>query len=270
MTMRNRTYYHLRSGAQPSPRLDLEALPNLDAVLDLALESGGETDRFDFKELLDFRKNGEHKIKLLKAAGSFHNTDRGGHIIIGVTNDRRVVGIAPELAATYDQSPLQNMVGEYFAPRPPIQVRHHQRHGKKLVLIQVRAFSEFPSIVKKTEVQGKERLQAGTFLVRSGAAESALLTTEVELRKLCAAILARRAAAVTGAISGTAASAEAERQRSAVIASLWVVKTEAERLGNHAEELNKRVQYGNPRDYRGLLLGVHVLERELTQVAEQL
>ena len=245
-------------------------LPNLDTVLDRALQAGGETDLFDFKELLDFRRSGEHKIKLLKAVGSFHNTDKGGHIIIGVTNDRHVVGIAPELAATYDQSPIQNLVGEYFAPPPPIQVRHHQRSGKNLVLIQVRAFSDFPSIVRKSEVQGKERLQAGTFLVRSGAAESALLTTDVELRKLCDAILARRTAAITGAITLTSVRGEAGRHRAAVIASLWVVKTEAERLGNHAEELNKRVQYGSPRDYCGLLLGVHVLERELPQVAEQI
>jgi hypothetical protein len=170
--------------------------PNLDVLLDRALQTGGETDGFDFKELLDFRSNAEHKIKLLKAIGAFGNTDNGGHVIIGVSNDRRVVGLTPELAATYDQTPVHRMVGEYFAPPPAIQVRQHERDGKKLVIIEVAPFRDFPSIVKKYEVQGREKLQDGTFLVRNAAAESALLTTEAEVRKLCDAIATRRARSI--------------------------------------------------------------------------
>jgi hypothetical protein len=170
--------------------------PSLDVLLDRALATGGETDGFDFKELLAFQNNGEHKIKLLKAIGAFGNTDNGGNIIIGVTNDRRVVGITPELAATYDQTPVQRMVGEYFAPPPTIQVRQHERDGKKLVIIEVLPFRDVPSIVKKHAQQGEERLRDGTFLVRNAAAESALLTTEVEMRKLCDAISTRRARSI--------------------------------------------------------------------------
>lgn len=172
------------------------ARPNLDTLLDRALQTGGETDGFDFKEALDFRSNGEHKLRLLKAIGAFGNTDNGGHIIIGVSDDRTVKGLAPDVAATYDQTPLQTLVNQYFAPPPAIQVRQHERDGKKLVIVEVAPFRDFPSIVKKYEVQGREKLQDGTFLVRNGAAESALLTTEAEVRKLCDAIVARRARSV--------------------------------------------------------------------------
>lgn len=174
----------------PAPR------PNLDNLLDRALQTGGETDGFDFKEQLDFQKNGEHKIRLLKAIGAFGNTDNGGHIIIGVSDDRKIVGLPDDLAASYDQSPVQTMVANYFAPPPVVQVRQHERDGKKLVIIEVSPFRDFPSIVKKYEVQGKEKLQDGTFLVRNAAAESTLLTTEAEVRKLCDAIVARRARSV--------------------------------------------------------------------------
>jgi hypothetical protein len=85
--------------------------PSLDVLLDRALQTGGETDGFDFKEQLDFRNNAEHKIKLLKAIGAFGNTDNGGHVIIGVSNDRRIVGLTPELVATFDQTPVQRMAG---------------------------------------------------------------------------------------------------------------------------------------------------------------
>ena len=170
--------------------------PNLDTLLDRALQTGGETDGFDFKELLDFQKNGEHKIRLLKAIGAFSNTDNGGHIIIGVSDDRTIKGVTPDLAATYDQTPLQTLVNQYFAPPPVIQVRQHERDGKKLVIIEVSPFRDFPSIVKKYEVQGKEKLQDGTFLVRNAAAESTILTSETEVRKLCDAIVARRARSI--------------------------------------------------------------------------
>lgn len=172
------------------------ARPNLDTLLDRAVQTGGETDAFDFKEALDFRANAEHKIRLLKAIGAFGNTDNGGHIFIGVSDDRTIKGLTPELAATYDQTPLQTMVNQYFAPPPLIQVRQHERDGKKLVIIEVSPFRDFPSIVKKFEQQGSQKLQDGTFLVRNAAAESTVLTSEAELRKLCDAIVARRARSV--------------------------------------------------------------------------
>jgi hypothetical protein len=53
----------------PPVTLSIER-PNLDVLLDRALQTGGETDGFDFKEQLDFRNNPEHKIKLLKALGA--------------------------------------------------------------------------------------------------------------------------------------------------------------------------------------------------------
>jgi|GEM_PF-3183514 len=247
---------------------DPGATSNLDTLLDLALQIGGETDGFDFKELLDFRRNGEHKVRLLKAIGAFGNTDKGGHIIIGVTDDRLVVGITPELASTYDQTPIQKLAGEYFAPPPTVQVRHHQRGGKQLVFIEVAPFREIPSIVKKYEVQGKEKLQDGTFLVRTGAAESALLTTEGELRKLCDAIAGRRARAITELVNRGTANDEDARQRSGALNGLKVVKAEADRMREHAQQLNIEIQKGFPAQYLPLLFRPSVMESALPQVID--
>lgn len=214
-----------RLASLPPPRL------HLDVLLDRALQTGGETDGFDFKEQLDFQKNGEHKIRLLKAIGAFGNTDNGGHIIIGVSDDRKIVGLSSELAATYDQSPVQRMVGIYFAPPPLVQVRQHERDGKKLVVIEVTPFRDFPSIVKKHEVQGKEKLVDGTFLVRNSAAESTVLTSEAEVRKLCEAIAARRARAIVELIQrGTVglSSASQPSKQADHFKSLKVVRERAE------------------------------------------
>src|SRR6266481_1994185 len=93
--------------------------PDLDTLLDAALKVGGEPDAFDFKELLDTR-NDEHKIRLLRAIGAFGNTDVGGHLFIGISNDRRVVGLSDEIADLYDQTPIQRTVSQHFSPAPAI------------------------------------------------------------------------------------------------------------------------------------------------------
>lgn len=169
--------------------------PDLDTLLDAALKTGGETDAFDFKELLQLRLE-EHRIRLVRAVGAFGNTDAGGHIWIGIDDDRNIVGLADEIVDLYDQTPIQALVNSYLAPAPGVQVRHHVREGKKLVVIEVSAFQDVPCIVRKSATAGKERLQAGTILFRNPAAESAVLTGELEMRKLCDAVANRRAAAI--------------------------------------------------------------------------
>src|ERR1035438_1035143 len=82
--------------------------PELDTLLNAALATGGETDAFDFKEILDPRVD-EHRIRLLRAVAAFGNTDAGGHIWIGVRDDRKVVGLADEILALYDQTPIQSI-----------------------------------------------------------------------------------------------------------------------------------------------------------------
>jgi len=227
---------------------------DLDLLLDRALQTGGETRAFDFKETLDYQKNGEHKIKLLKAIGSFYNTEDGGHIIIGVTNARRVVGILPELAATYDQTPVQRTAGEYFAPQPTVQVRHHQRDGMHLVLIEVKPFDDIPCIVKKYEVQGKETLRDGTFLTRNGAAESALLTTESDLRKLCDAVARRRAGSIADILQKLAPNSSSAAPPDPFRTNLLVIKAEADRMTQHATALNASLSVGGDKSSLSWLL----------------
>src|SRR5690348_12771654 len=97
--------------------------PDLDTLLDAALKIGGELDAFDFKELLDLRME-EHKVRLLRAIGAFGNTDGGGHLFIGIRDgDRALVGLSDEIADLYDQTPIQVLVNQHFAPAPTIQVR---------------------------------------------------------------------------------------------------------------------------------------------------
>ena len=167
-------------------------LPDIDKLVDTAIETGGETDRFDFKEILDLRTD-EHKLRLVRAIGAFGNTEEGGFVLIGIADDRKIIGLSDEVFDFFDQTHVQRLVNQYLAPPPTIQVRKHERRGHKIVIIEVYPFTEFPSIVRKSARYGKERLIAGSILYRNAAAESAVLTAEPDMRRLCDVIVKRRA-----------------------------------------------------------------------------
>jgi hypothetical protein len=255
---------------QSQPQADLEQL------LEHALATGGETARFDFKELLDFASNGEHKLKLLKAIGAFCNTDHGGCLIIGISDDRRVVGVPPAVIATYDQTRVHRMVSEWFAPAPTFQVRHHRRDGKLLVVIEVEGFAEVPSVVRRTDTQGAEKLQAGTFLTRTGAAESAMLRSETDVRALCDAITARRTRQIVEAVRNFQATQTApEDPKRRVVDALTLVRAEADRMAKHAQALNIELHHSRGKQssrmqYLPLLFRPALLESSLTTVLSAL
>jgi len=167
-------------------------LPDLDKLIDIAIETGGETDRFDFKEIIDLR-NDVHKVRLIRAIGAFANTDEGGFILIGISNDQKITGLQDDVYNLFDQTPVHNIVNKYLSPPPFIQVRKHEREGKNLVIIEVQPFKEFPSIVRESATFGSDKLVAGSILFRNAAAESAVLTAESDIRKLCDIIVKRRA-----------------------------------------------------------------------------
>lgn len=169
-------------------------LPDLDRLIDTAIETGGETNRFDFKEVIDLRTD-EYKIRLVRAIGAFGNTDEGGFVLIGIADDRTITGLTNEIFSLFDQTPVQLIVNQYLSPAPIIQVRKHEREGKQLVIIEVQPFTEYPSIVRQSAKYGSERLVAGSILFRNAAAESAVLTAEADMRKLCDVIVKRRASA---------------------------------------------------------------------------
>jgi Putative DNA-binding domain len=177
----------------PSP--DLRPVkPNLDVLVQTALATGGETDRFDFKELLNLASD-EHKVRLVKAIGAFGNTNDGGFVLVGISDDRRVVGLADEIADAYDQTRVHAIVAQYLSPPARFQVRQHQYQSKRIVVIEVSSFEEVPSVVRQSATFGKEKLIAGTFLFRSKAAKSGVLEADQDVRALCETLVKRRASA---------------------------------------------------------------------------
>jgi hypothetical protein len=167
-------------------------LPDLDTLIDTAVATAGETNRFDFKEVLDLAKD-EHKLRLVRAVGAFGNTDEGGFVLIGISDDRRVVGLDDAIADQYDQTRVCAVIAQYLVPPPVFRARQHIRDGKRLVVLEVEAFSEIPSVVRQSATFGKERLYAGTFLSRTTGAESGAIVSEAALRALFDAAVKRRA-----------------------------------------------------------------------------
>jgi Putative DNA-binding domain len=182
-----------RSSSMPLPDLP-PVKPDLDVLVETALATGGETDRFDFKELLNLASD-EHKVRLVKAIGAFGNTDDGGFVLVGISDDRRVVGLSDEIADAYDQTRVHAIVAQYLSPPARFQVRQHRYQSKRIVVIEVSSFEEVPSVVRQSANFGKEKLIAGSFLFRSKAAKSGVLEADQDVRALCETLVKRRASA---------------------------------------------------------------------------
>jgi predicted HTH transcriptional regulator len=158
--------------------------PDPETLLSAALATGGESSRFDFEKELDLSSE-ERKVRLVKAAGAFANTDEGGFIFVRISNKREIVGLNEKLAAKFDQTDVQIMLRSFLAPSPAIQFRHYEHQKKQIVIIEVEPFAEIPCIVKQGATQGSGRLFAGTFLHRNDAAQSTVLTAEKDICALC-------------------------------------------------------------------------------------
>lgn len=202
---------------------------DLDVLLDTALSTGGETERFDFKELLDLSQD-EHKLRLVRAIGAFTNTDEGGFVLVGISDDRRVVGVSDAIAEAYDQTRVHAIAAQYLTPPPPLQVRHHFYQGKKVIVVEVPSFEEIPSVVRQSATFGKERLLAGTFLFRTKAAKSGVLEAEGDVRALCDTLVKRRASSFLDLIQRGALGLPLEPSKAASFSGEMDVRGRADRV----------------------------------------
>ena len=166
--------------------------PDLENVLEIALATGSETGRFDFKETLNL-KIIKHRIRLIKAIVAFGNSEEGGYLIIGISDDLERVGISEEIKKQFDQSAVFRKVEPYVSPVPDFLVRHHHSYGLDFIVIEVNGFESIPSVVIQGLEDGKEKIVTGSFVIRGRGAESRVARSETDVRTICNRIVKNRA-----------------------------------------------------------------------------
>lgn len=171
----------------------ISPIPSLDKLIETALKVGQETVEFDFKETLNPKTSKKDLLKLVRYITSFANTDSGGYLIIGISDDGVIKGLPDGIIKEYDQTNITAILNKYIAPVPKIQIYIHEYKECKMVIIYIERFQDVPHIVKTGKSEEDEFLPAGTILVRTPGATCGPIETETALRRLCDAIVKRHA-----------------------------------------------------------------------------
>lgn len=149
------------------------------SVMDLI--AGGETDKVEFKSSLiwDYRKkqpSKETKMAVARTISSFMNSD-GGFLLIGVDNEKNVIGLDNDLAQTHNsfdefELTFTNAINNHLGKvnRPLVSIRFDKAEDKDIVVIRVKPSSH--PVYLKYEDKKEE------FYIRSGNSSQPLDISE--------------------------------------------------------------------------------------------
>lgn len=163
------------SSKSPEVPHEMGDVPAIDLV------AGGETDKVEFKSSLiwDYRKkqpSKEMKIAVARAISSFMNSE-GGFLLIGIDNERNILGLDNDLAQghrSHDEFQLTftNAINNYLGKvnRPLVNIHVEKVDNKDVAIVRVRR-SPHPVYLK---CEGKEE----EFYIRSGNSSQKLEVSE--------------------------------------------------------------------------------------------
>jgi len=144
-----------------------------DTIIERILSSGYECENLDFKEVVDF-SNRRSLLDLAKDLIAMANT-RGGHIVVGVSDDGRRIGVPHTL--TTDPAVLADKVNAFCSPRLKLYYREYFKTigsaRLKFLIIYVER-SETPIVIARDgnyQYRGKtlQVFRRGDIIVRKGA-----------------------------------------------------------------------------------------------------
>jgi hypothetical protein len=129
-----------------------EESKTLEDIIDIPVADlivGGETDKVEFKSsfIWDYKKmqaSREIKMETATAISSFMNTD-GGFLLIGIDDDKNIIGLENDLAQTHKnldkfQLTFTNSINTYLGKvnRLLISIRFDKAEGKDVAIIRVK------------------------------------------------------------------------------------------------------------------------------------
>jgi predicted HTH transcriptional regulator len=156
----------------------------------------------------------EVKARLTKGALALSNTRDGGFIVVGVEQVEESfipVGLSAEQLNSFNQDDVAAHINNYADPYVELVVSREELDGRAFVIIQVREFSEIPTVCRRDGIG----LRRGAIYTRTRRMnESGEIPGEAEMREILdiATEKALRRFAVLAAAGGYAvAAADAER-----------------------------------------------------------
>lgn len=139
-----------------------------------ALLQQTESDNLDFKASMAF--TGNSRADLTVDIAAMANTQDGGVLVVGVSNDHSVQGLTPDQVASFDRTKVSNYLKNRFAPCPTFAMRFAaDGAGNTVLLVKVDEFNTQPILCVKNitvEKDGKDSTKSreGDLWIREGAA----------------------------------------------------------------------------------------------------
>jgi len=125
------------------------------------------------------------KSKITKTILAMSNLRDGGIIIAGVEQDNEnfiPVGLEDEMLNTFKQDDISSYVNEFADPFVEITISHEECENLKYAIIQIKEFSEIPTICKR---DGENNLRRGAIYIRPRRKiESVEVPSQAEMREI--------------------------------------------------------------------------------------
>lgn len=175
-----------------------------DKDIETLLETKTETPNLDYKESLIWDKS--HKdgcLEVIKDILAMSNTQDGGKIIFGVRDgDFEFIGLSEEAYASFDVTPVNQILRNYADPMFACSVVKREISGKKVVVIDIPEFSEVPIVCKQSanSSHNTEILKKGAIYIRTKSCSSEPVSTADEMRSILATGLTRKSDELLGLI----------------------------------------------------------------------
>ncbi len=149
-----------------------------------------ENDTVDAKGPMAF-SDAVERAGIAKDIAAFANSDNGGWLVIGKkqTGSQFILeGLSEAQAASFETTVVAQWVNNRFAPEIQLECRRVEHDGKTFVVIRINEFDDVPVIcTKRCDDPAnfkKAILDVGCIYIRGRNAESKLLQTQEEFRRL--------------------------------------------------------------------------------------
>lgn len=151
----------------------------------------GENGNVDAKGPMAFDGVAE-KAGLAKDIAAFANSNSGGWLVIGKSQTESgefaLGNLSEEQAASFETTKVAQWVNNHFAPEIQLECRPVRHEGRLFIVIQINEFDDVPVICTKhcddPANPKKHLLDVGCIYIRGSNAESKLLQTQDEFRRL--------------------------------------------------------------------------------------
>lgn len=156
--------------------------------VNVLLNQKKENKNIDYKEMFNWKTSSkELKLGIIKDILAMMNTEGGGKLIFGVSDDTYAfIGLSLSDYQSFDSTNINDLLIPYCDPQYTCEVYKYEIEGKKVAVIDVPEFSDVPVICAKDyhTPQNKHILKKGSIYIRTNKGSSEIINSSRDMRDL--------------------------------------------------------------------------------------